>query len=78
MEGEFEIILSFLSCRSISNYELWKAILPAYTAYVVGCIVVVVVVVVEAAPFGVHQLHEVAQIDLKLGQLTHPFDLALK
>ena len=38
----------------------------------------VVVVVGGAAPFGVHQLHEVAQIDLKLGQLAHPFDLALK
>ena len=63
--------------KSICKFELWNAILPAYTAYVVGFIVVVVVVVVWTAPFGVHQLHEVAQIDLKLGQLTHPFDLAM-
>ena len=46
-------------------------ILRVYTLYVVGFVVVVVVVI--ANPFGVHQLQEVAQIDLKLGQFTQPF-----
>ena len=31
-----------------------------------------------ATPFGVHQLQEVAQIDLIWGQFTHPLDPASK
>ena len=38
----------------------------------------VVVVVDIETPFGVHQLQDVAQIDLICGQFTHPFPPASK